>query len=78
MLDDQARITMIDPDVITHLQIPHREITTTTLSTTTIQGTSAPETCRVINNLKIATIDNKAAVDLPSSYVYKSLPDMIR
>ena len=78
ILDDQASITMIDPEVVKHLQIPAREITTTTLSTTTIQGTSAPETCRVINNLRIATIDNKAAIDLPSAYVYKSLPDMIR
>ena len=66
---------MVDPDVIRQLQIPMHEISFAALSTTTIQGTSAAETCQVIKNLQITSLDNNFTKTLPSTYVYKSLPN---
>ena len=68
---------MVDPSIVSALNISASDLKQTSLSTTTIQGTSNPEPCQLIAGLTISSIDGSHPIPLPSAYIYKSLPDAI-
>ena len=77
ILDDQASITLVDPGVITALEIPSSELTQTKLSTTTVQGTSPAEPCQMVHGLVVSTLKDSDPIKLPPAYAHKSLPNVL-
>ena len=77
IIDDQASITIVAPFVANRLRIPDHELVSAVLSITTVEGTSAPEPCKIINELTVSSIDNETNISLPPTYIYKPLPNAI-
>ena len=42
-----------------------------------MEGTSAPEPCKIVDELTVTSLDKKTSISLPPSYIYKTLPDAI-
>ena len=68
---------MVDPDVVKKLQLPNSAMYSKNLSVTTVEGTTAAEPCKVIDNLQVTDLDNHFTRTLPSTFVHKPLPDVL-
>ena len=78
IIDDQASITIADPQIISSLQVRPSDISPTMLSTTTVQGTSPPEACQLIHGLVVTPLKGTSQIKLPSTYVHKALPNVLK
>ena len=77
IIDDQADISLISPDVVAKLNPPEHNRCFTTLSTTTIQGTSQPRPVLEVDGLIVTSLDSQTKMGLGPCYVCPDLPDAI-
>ena len=77
IIDDQADISLISPDVVAKLNPPEHNRCLTTLSTTTIQGTSQPRPVLEVDGLIVTSLDSQTKMGLGPCYVCPDLPDAI-
>ena len=76
IIDDQATLSLVYPDVIEELGIAHSDISSSALTTTTINGTKS-QMCQSVQNLMISPLSGDPPINLENALT-QDLPNVIQ